>query len=92
MSVREGSPPIETGLENKRDRDPGAGVLVYRAGTSANCSSVGSSVDLLFVTAAVGGAIFAAAMAALASSKVTIPDDEPPAPDDGEPRAPERDP
>lgn len=43
-----------------------AHLLVYRAGTSANCSSIGSSVDLLFASAAVGSAVFAAVMAALA--------------------------
>lgn len=36
-----------------------------RLGHGANCSSVGSVIDTLFVSAAVGGAIFAAVCAAL---------------------------
>ena len=37
-----------------------------RVGHGANCSSVGSVIDTLFLSAAVGGAIFAAVAAVLA--------------------------
>jgi hypothetical protein len=40
--------------------------LVVRSTAGANCSSVGSVVDLLFATAAVSTAVFAAAWTALA--------------------------
>jgi hypothetical protein len=46
-------------------------VLAVRTGHGANCSSIGSVIDTLFVTALAGGAIFAAAMAALSSEPVT---------------------
>ena len=45
-----------------------------RLGHGANCSSVGSVVDTLFMSAVVGGAIFAAVCAA-------IEDDKPPEPE-----------
>lgn len=40
-------------------------VRAVRLGSGANCSSIGSVVDTLFVSAAVGGAVFAAVCAAL---------------------------
>lgn len=43
-----------------------------RLGHGANCSSVGSVVDTLFVTAAVGGAVLAAVCAAMAAEPVRI--------------------
>jgi hypothetical protein len=48
-----------------------AGVRVVRIGHGANCSSIGSVVDTLFATAVVGGAIFTAVAAALASPRAT---------------------
>jgi hypothetical protein len=47
-------------------------VRALRLGHGANCSSVGSVVDTLFVSAAVGGAIFAAVCAALRDEPVRI--------------------
>jgi hypothetical protein len=41
-----------------------------RLGHGANCSSVGSVVDTLFATAAVGAAVFAAIVAAMKSEDV----------------------
>lgn len=41
-------------------------VVRVRQGHGANCSSIGSVVDTLFATAAVGAAVFAAVVAALA--------------------------
>ena len=62
---------------------------VVRAGHGANCSSIGSVIDTLFVTALAGGAIFAAVMAALAKEPVTgmagSTSAEPPAPEPEEP-------
>ena len=43
-----------------------------RLGHGANCSSVGSVVDTLFATAAVGAAVFAAIVAALESEEVRV--------------------
>jgi hypothetical protein len=56
-------------------------ILVVRRGPGANCSSVGSVLDILFVSAAVGGAILVGVTAALARAE----------PRDGS-RAPEPDP
>jgi hypothetical protein len=42
-------------------------VLVVRRGPGANCSSIGSALDVLFMTATIAGAILAAATAALAA-------------------------
>ena len=41
------------------------GIQVVRLGHGANCSSLGSVVDTLFVTAVIGGAVFAAVASAL---------------------------
>jgi hypothetical protein len=49
------------------------GVLAIRRGPGANCSSIGSVIDILFVSAAVGGAVLVAIAAALE------PRDRPPA-------------
>ncbi len=48
------------------------GVIAVREGPSANCSSIGSVVDTLFVTAAVGGALFAAVAAAVQREKNAV--------------------
>ncbi len=47
-------------------------VRQVRAGHGANCSSIGSVVDTLFATAAVGAAVFAAVVAALKSEDVKV--------------------
>ncbi len=41
------------------------GIRVVRLGHGANCSSLGSVIDTLFVTAVVGGVVFAAVASAL---------------------------
>jgi hypothetical protein len=43
-----------------------------RIGHGANCSSIGSVVDTLFATAAVGAAVFAAVVAALKTEDVRV--------------------
>jgi hypothetical protein len=43
-----------------------------RVGHGANCSSVGSVIDTLFAAALMGGAVFAAVMAALAEEPVRV--------------------
>jgi hypothetical protein len=43
-----------------------------RIGHGANCSSIGSVIDTLFATAAIGGAIFAAVAAAMATEPVRV--------------------
>jgi hypothetical protein len=47
-------------------------VRAVRLGHGANCSSIGSVIDTLFVGAAVGGAIFAAICAAMATEDVKV--------------------
>ena len=51
------------------------GVLVVRRGPGANCSSIGSAVEMLFLSATAGVAIVAAVSAALRPHD----DDDPPA-------------
>jgi hypothetical protein len=63
------------------ERDEAAdGVLVVRRGPGANCSSIGSAVEMLFLSATAGTAILAAVAAAL-----DPPDDDAPDPDDAPP-------
>jgi len=71
------------------DEQPGGagfegGVLVVRPGGGANCSSVGSVVDMLFVAGALGGALLVAVTAALDEAPEAgapeAPADEDPAP------------
>jgi hypothetical protein len=57
-------------------------VRAVRLGHGANCSSVGSVIDTLFLSAVAGGAIFAAVCAALeapATAPTPEPADTPPA-------------
>ncbi len=61
--------------------DPGS-IRALRPGHGANCSSIGSVVDTLFVTALVGGAVFAAVVAALGKEPVEVIGDEEKKPDD----------
>ena len=65
-------------------------VRAVRLGHGANCSSVGSVVDTLFVSAAVGSAVFAALCAAMREETVreVLPapaDDAPPPADEESP-------
>jgi hypothetical protein len=69
---------------------PPAHVVRVRLGHGANCSSIGSVVDTLFATAAVGAAVFAAVVAALA--KEPVRERRPITPGDGEPAAAPRPP
>jgi hypothetical protein len=47
-------------------------VRVVRAGHGANCSSIGSVIDTLFATAAVGSAVFAAVLGALKHEDIKV--------------------
>ena len=63
--------------QSRRDALPDApdlpkGVLVVRRGPGANCSSIGSVVDILFGAAVVGGAVWAAVMASLADRPIEV--------------------
>ena len=49
-------------------------VRVVRLGHGANCSSIGSVIDTLFVTAIAGGAVFAAIAAALSEEPIRTVD------------------
>lgn len=51
------------------DDDVGAHILAVRRGPGANCSSIGSAVEMLFLSATAGAAILAAVSAALAPSE-----------------------
>lgn len=63
--------------EERADDDLARHVRAVRLGDGANCSSVGSVVDTLFVSAAIGGAILAAVVAALRDEPVRVVGDEP---------------
>jgi hypothetical protein len=52
------------------------GVLAVRAGPGANCSSIGSVIDLLFGTAVAAGVLYAAIAAALPDAKVEVVGEE----------------
>jgi hypothetical protein len=47
-------------------------VRVIRLGHGANCSSIGSVIDTLFVAAVVSGAIFAVVLAAMKEEDVRV--------------------
>lgn len=47
-------------------------VRAIRLGHGANCSSIGSVVDTLFVAAVVSGAIFAVVLAAMKTEDVKV--------------------
>jgi hypothetical protein len=64
-------------VSDRRDV-PESCVRQVRLGRGANCSSIGSVVDTLFATAAVGAAVFAAVVAALASEPVRVVRPAPP--------------
>lgn len=56
--------------------DPTDGVLVVRRGPGANCSSIGSAVEMLFLSATVGTAILAAVAASLDPKDDEEPDED----------------
>jgi hypothetical protein len=47
-------------------------IRAVRLGHGANCSSVGSVIDTLFLASAVGGAIFAAVCAAMQDEPIRV--------------------
>jgi hypothetical protein len=47
-------------------------IRALRPGHGANCSSIGSVVDTLFVTSLLGGAIFAAVIGALGRERIEV--------------------
>jgi hypothetical protein len=74
----------ETEDEVLREEDESDdGILVVRRGPGANCSSIGSAVEMLFLSATVGAAVLAAVVAALrprATEAVDAHGAEPPPP------------
>jgi hypothetical protein len=71
--------PTEPSRELSASREPAARepaspepFLRVRLGHGANCSSLGSVIDILFGTAAAGAAIFAAVVAALETEPVEV--------------------
>jgi hypothetical protein len=58
--------------ERKTEELTERNVRVVRTGHGANCSSIGSVVDTLFATAALGSAVFVAVLAALKREDVTV--------------------
>ncbi len=48
-------------------------VLVVRQGVGANCSSIGSAVEMLFLSAAAGAAVLAAVSAAMPPVDEAVP-------------------
>lgn len=47
-------------------------VLAVREGHGANCSSIGSVIDTLFASAVIGGAVFAAVLAAMKKEPIAV--------------------
>jgi hypothetical protein len=63
--------------------DDGKGrVIAVRALPGANCSSVGSVIDLLFATGVVAGALLVAVDAALSARAEALPSEDGPEADD----------
>jgi hypothetical protein len=58
--------------DDERRKVEEASIRSIRQGHGANCSSIGSVIDTLFASAAIGGAIFAAVAAALSSEPVRV--------------------
>lgn len=56
----DGELELEQELDRTQDEEPQGRVLSVRFGRSANCSSVGSIVDVLFVSSVVGTALLGA--------------------------------
>lgn len=78
----------EDALDPPREgNDLAAHIRVVRAGHGANCSSIGSVIDTLFVTALAGGAIFAAIVAALGQESIRVVGDPPRAEGETKPEA-----
>jgi hypothetical protein len=50
---------------------PGS-IRAVRSGHGANCSSIGSVIDTLFVSAVIGCAVLAAVMAAMKKETITV--------------------
>jgi hypothetical protein len=63
---------VEVEADARDDQAHARGIRAVRLGHGANCSSVGSVIDTLFLTAAAGGALLAAIAAALASEPVRV--------------------
>jgi hypothetical protein len=62
---------------DEREARIAAGVRVLREGHGANCSSIGSVIDVMFASAVLGGAVFAAVVAALGKEDVRVVGGEP---------------
>lgn len=62
----------EARVEEARGELSSEHVRAVRIGHGANCSSIGSVVDTLFVGAAVGGAVVAAILAAMKTEPVRL--------------------
>ena len=61
-------------MSDEQPREPSLlpeGVLAVRRGPGANCSSIGSVVDLLFGAAVVSGMLYAGIVVALGERKIT---------------------
>jgi hypothetical protein len=69
--------PMEPSQERSAAREP---LLRVRLGHGANCSSLGSVIDILFGTAVASAAIFAAVVAALETEPVEVVDPREPEP------------
>ena len=63
-------PPDEKKPEQRANMGPH--VRAVRLGHGANCSSIGSVIDTLFVSVLVVGAVYVAISAALGAEKVTV--------------------
>lgn len=67
--------------ERSPSNDLVRGVLVVRRGPGANCSSIGSAVEMLFLSATAGAALLSAVTAALGPRTGDQDDDDTEDPD-----------
>jgi hypothetical protein len=72
VSDRDAREPREPREPRERDELRPEHVRAVRLGHGANCSSVGSVIDTLFLASAAGGAIFAAICAAMKEEPVQV--------------------
>ncbi len=76
---------MERAPERREDRPAIAlppGVLAVRAGPGANCSSIGSVIDLLFGTAVLASVVYAAVAASLPDAAAAPAENGPSEPED----------
>ena len=73
--MKERMTPPESQVARQAPIDPEE-IVCVRRGPGANCSSIGSVLDVIFLSAVVGGAILVGVAAALGGAPAAPPPDE----------------